>query len=444
MLRDVLHLDHEPLAARTGAVAIDAIERVLEPLRQRAAERHLAFNLEFWNGRCESFGAAPRVTLRLNNAKAALRLLNPDLGSLGESYVEGDIDLQGTAADIVELALEFARDAPERRGAPWITWRPGRHGVASDARAIAYHYDVSNDFYRLWLDRQMVYSCAFFRDGDEDLDRAQELKLDLICRKLKLEPGQSFLDIGCGWGSLILWAARHYGVYATGVTISRQQYEYARQRIAAEGLGGKVEVRLEDYRNIAGTEVFDRIASVGMFEHVGLKNLPTYFGTIYRLLKTDGLVLNHGITTRASADDGVRSGAGDFIERYVFPDGELGDVSRAMMEMAQQNLEVYDVEGLRPHYAQTLMHWVTRLEARRDDALALVGEKRYRIWRIYMAGCALAFERGWISVYQLLAAKHGRPGLSPQPWNRGYLLGAVPPEQARPAIPRWPGRGDGV
>jgi cyclopropane-fatty-acyl-phospholipid synthase len=440
MPRHALPLE-EPVATRGNASPLHLIERVLDGVRQRAAERRVSFNVEFWNGHRETFGSAPRVTLKLNNPKVALRLLKPDLGTLGEAYVEGDIDLEGSAADIVELAIGFASGDREHRPTPWISWRRGHHGIASDARAIAYHYDVSNDFYRLWLDRNMVYSCADFHDGTEDLDRAQELKLDLICRKLRLRPGEHFLDIGCGWGALVLWAAQHYGVQATGVTISQQQYDYARQRVADAGLASQVEIRLEDYRKIPGEAVYDKIASVGMFEHVGLKNLPTYFGTIYRLLKDDGLVLNHGITTRTSADDAIRGGAGDFIERYVFPDGELGDVARAMSEMAQQNLEVFDVEGLRPHYAQTLMHWVTRLERQREAALALVGEKRYRIWRIYMAGCALAFERGWISVYQLLAAKHAHPGLSPQAWNRDYLLGTEAQATAvAPAVPQWPPR----
>ena len=270
-------LDDESFAVPSAPSGASSIDHVLDAVRRRAAERKLAFNLELWNGRRETFGSAPRVTLRVNRAKAALRLLKPDLGSLGEAYVEGDIDLEGPAAEIVRLGLEFARGAPERRLAPWLNWRPGRHGVASDARAIAHHYDVSNDFYRLWLDRAMVYSCAFFRDGDEDLDRAQEQKLDLICRKLRLAPGEALLDIGCGWGSLVIWAAKHYRVKATGVTISRQQFEHVQQRLAAEGLAGQVEVRLQDYREIPGREVFDKIASVGMFEHVGLKNLPTYF-----------------------------------------------------------------------------------------------------------------------------------------------------------------------
>ena len=417
---------------------------IVAALRQRLAERKLGLNLEFWNGHRESFGDAASVTLRLNRPEAAWRLLRPDLCVLGQAYVEGDIDVLGPASEVMRVAIEFARGFPKNRFLPRLNWHPWRHTVASDARAIAHHYDVSNDFYRLWLDGAMVYSCAYFRHGDEDLNQAQENKLDLICRKLQLRPGDHFLDIGCGWGALIFWAQRHYGVKAVGITLSVAQYEYVKERIAQRGLESQVEVRLQDYRHIIGKEVFDKIASVGMFEHVGLQNLPLYFGTIYRLLKAHGLVLNHGITTSTSGDDAVREGAGDFIERYVFPGGELPDVARAMAEMANQNLEVFDVEGLRPHYAQTLMHWVTRLESRSDEAIRLVGEKAYRIWRIYMAGSAHAFERGWISVYQLLAAKHAEPGLSPQPWNREHMLHRSEASAVAAATPRWPPAGGQV
>jgi cyclopropane-fatty-acyl-phospholipid synthase len=284
----------------------------------------------------------------------------------------------------------------------------------------------------------MVYSCALFRNGDDSLEQAQEHKLDLICRKLQLRPGERFLDIGCGWGALLFWAQRHYGVKATGVTLSVQQFEHVREQIDRRGLAGQVEVHLRDYRQLAGHGVFDKIASVGMFEHVGLKNLPVYFGTIHRLLKDDGLVLNHGITNGMYGQDGTRLAAGDFIERYVFPGGELPEVARAMAEMAGQKLEVFDVEGLRPHYAQTLMHWVRRLESQREQALRLVDDKTFRIWRIYMAGSAHAFEQGWISVYQLLAAKHARPGLSVQGWNRDHMLQTAPAKAAGAARPRWP------
>ncbi len=420
------------------------ISYVVSALRQRATELDLGLNLELWNGHREAFGASPAVTLRLNRPEAAWRLRRPDLGSLAQAYVEGDIDVTGPISEVIHVAVEFARGFERRRLLPELPWQPWRHSLAGDARAIAHHYDVSNDFYRLWLDRAMVYSCADFHDGNESLDQAQENKLDLICRKLQLRPGERFLDIGCGWGALLFWAQRHYGVKAMGVTLSVQQFEHVREQIDRRGLAGEVEVHLQDYRQLAGQGVFDKIASVGMFEHVGLKNLPVYFGTIHRLLKDDGLALNHGITNGMYAQDGTRLSAGDFIERYVFPGGELPEVARAMAEMAAQKLEVFDVEGLRPHYAQTLMHWVTRLESQREQALRLVDDRTYRIWRIYMAGSAYAFEQGWISIYQLLAAKHARPGLSVQGWNRDHMLQASPAGVAGPARPRWPMSDDAV
>lgn len=405
-------------------------------LKHKLAERQLSLTIEFWDGHRESFGPSPQVTLRINRPAAMARLLSPDLGSLGEAYVEGELDVEGPALDVIRVAVEFAKTSARKGLLPSLHFSPWRHTPSDDAKSISHHYDVSNDFYRLWLDERMVYSCAYFRTGTESLDKAQEEKLDLICRKLRLKPGDHFLDIGCGWGALIFWAQRHYGVKALGVTLSKAQFEHVRDQIVERGLDGEVEVRFQDYRHIAGAELFDKIASVGMFEHVGIKNLPTYFSTINRLLKSGGLVLNHGITNRITQDDVVRGSAGDFIERYVFPGGELPDVAHAMAVMANEQLEVFDVEGLRPHYAQTLMHWVDRLEARKDEALRLVGEKSYRIWRIYMAGSAHAFERGWISIYQLLAAKNSGLGLSPQPWNREYM--SVQRVQGISNVVTWP------
>lgn len=417
---------------------MNAIDPLIARLRQSAAEGGPALNLEFWNGRREAIGDRADLTIRVNRPEAAVCLLAPDLTSLGGAYVDGAIDVIGPACKAVELAVDMAKARGPGGLFQKVRWPIRRHTLARDARVISHHYDVSNDFYRLWLDRAMVYSCAVFRRGDENLDRAQENKLDLICRKLQLQPGDRFLDIGCGWGGLILRAQRHYGVRAVGVTLSRQQFEYVSRCIEDQGLEGKVDVYLQDYRQLSERESFDKIASVGMFEHVGVKNLRSYFGTINRLLKRNGLVLNHGITTRRSSNEGTRLGAGDFIDRYVFPDGELPDVARAVAEMEGQSLEVFDIEGLRPHYAQTLMHWVARLEQRREQALQFVNEKTYRIWRIYMAGSALAFERGWISVYQLLAAKRDTEGLGAQPWRRDYMLDDDIFRPPIAAVPRWP------
>jgi cyclopropane-fatty-acyl-phospholipid synthase len=292
-----------------------------------------------------------------------------------------------------------------------VAWRGSprlRHSKARDAAAIRYHYDVSNAFYRLWLDRNMVYSCAYFETGDEDLDTAQEQKLDHLCRKLRLQPGDRLLDIGCGWGGLLCWAATRYGIVGVGITLSDQQFAYARDRVAADGLAGQIEIRRQDYREVSGEAIFDKIVSVGMYEHVGIANLPLYFASIARLLRPGGLALNHGIT--AADRDGAAQGppGAEFIDRFVFPDGEVPHTSRVLYEVAEAGLEILDVEDLRPHYPQTLLRWVRRLESQREWAIAAAGSERYRIWRMYMAGMAHAFDCGWLSVCQVLAKSRWR------------------------------------
>lgn len=290
-----------------------------------------------------------------------------------------------------------------------------KHTRKRDKDSISYHYNVSNDFYKLFLDKEMIYSCAYFRNGDEDIDKAQQDKLDLICKKLRLKPGDNFLDIGSGWGALILHAARNYGVKALGVTISKNQCEFARARIEKEGLAGSCRVELMDYRDIPGRAAFDKIASVGMFEHVGIKNLPAYFEKVSGLIKDDGLFLNHGITSASKAEWG---GPGSrFINEFVFPDGELTHISRIQKMTDDAGFEIHDLESLRPHYAKTLAHWTRRLLKNKPRALELVDEKKYRIWVIYMAACSFGFEKGSIGVYQLLAAKK-KSGFSHLPLTR--------------------------
>ncbi|MDP3413476.1 MAG: cyclopropane-fatty-acyl-phospholipid synthase family protein, partial [Polaromonas sp.] len=273
-------------------------------------------------------------------------------------------------------------------------------------------------FYRLWLDAERVYSCAYFTSLDESLDQAQRNKLEHICRKLRLQPGERLLDIGCGWGTLVCWAARHHGVRAHGITLSQQQFEYAQQRIKADGLQELVTVELRDYRDMAGEGVYDKVSSVGMFEHVGLSNLPTYLSTDMRLLRPGGLFLNHGITH--DEEGWNKTVATEFINRYVFPDGELDCVSNIQLGMERAGFEIHDVEGLRPHYALTLRHWVQRLEANRDAALREVGEATYRVWRLYMAACALEFESGGTGIYQILASRRNL-GECPVPLSRRDL-----------------------
>lgn len=267
----------------------------------------------------------------------------------------------------------------------------------------------------------MVYSCAYFEQPGDDLEQAQQAKLDHICRKLLLKPGDRLLDIGCGWGALVIHAAHRYGVHAHGVTLSPQQLELARQRIAQAGLEDRVKVELLDYRDLQGDSVYDKVASVGMFEHVGLKNLPVYFSTVHRLLKPSGLFLNHGITHDVEGWNKTLST--EFINRYICPDGQLDTVSKIQRGMERARFEIADVEALRPHYALTLRHWVARLEHHHARALQYVNESTYRIWRLYMAASALEFESGEIGIYQVLASKRAA-GAASLPLTRRHMYSA--------------------
>ena len=392
------------------------VEKAIDGLRGSG----LPLAIELWNGkRYQLSGDAP-VTLRIPGAGALKYFVGANLAKLGEAYVEGHIDVEGPIREVLRAAEGLSRflggDKKGRR--PRLL---NLHTKARDARAIQYHYDVSNEFYALFLDRDMVYSCAYFRTGEEDIDTAQSQKLDHICRKLRLEPGDRFLDIGCGWGALARFAAKHYGVDATGVTLSRNQHRLANERIAADGLGERCRVLLQDYRDVPGEGVYDKIASVGMFEHVGLKNLPVYFGAIHRLLKDGGIAMNHGITSIDPDSRAVGLGGGDFIGRYVFPHGELPHISLALREMSAAGLEVMDVETLRLHYAKTLWHWSARLEANLEAARKHTDEKRVRIWRTYLAGCAHAFEKRWVTIQQVLVTKAGDPRANPLPYTREYM-----------------------
>jgi cyclopropane-fatty-acyl-phospholipid synthase len=349
-------------------------------------------------------------------------LINPSLDSIGQAYVQGKLDAEGDLDSLFEAAASLARHA----GKPASFFdrldrliRAVRHTRDDDAKAIAYHYDVSNEFYRLWLDANMVYSCAYFRNESDSLELAQMQKIDHVLRKICLRPGQRLLDIGCGWGALILRAAEKYGVHATGITLSKNQYELARERIAEAGLADRCQVLLSDYRDMTGK--FDRITSIGMFEHVGLKNLRGYFSKINELLSDGGIVLNHGITSTDPESGEVGWGGGSFIDRYVFPHGELPHISLALKEMSASGLEAVDVENLRRHYVATLRHWTRRFEAAADRIRTMIGESRYRIWSVYLAGCAYAFEHSWTAVHQVLAVKAGEPGATPLPLIRDYM-----------------------
>jgi len=399
--------------------------RLLGLVSERLKQVRAPVNVRLWNGQLIRGAEPAPVTLTVHSARALTRLARPTLGELARSYVEGEIDLEGSLRDVLRLGEALVADRASTYGGRAPRWRRWwAHNRASDRRNIQRHYDVGNDFYALWLDRNRVYSCAYFRTPEDSLDQAQEQKLDHICRKLMLQPGERLLDIGCGWGGLILWAARHYGARTLGITLSAGQHRYVQERIRELKLEDRCEVRLLDYRDVPEDQPFDKISSVGMFEHVGRQNLPVYFGKIRRLLRPGGLVMNHGITTNSLEGAQLGSGIGEFVNDYVFPGGELMHVSTVVREMARQGLETWDAECLRPHYARTLWHWVDRLEAQREAARALVGEKKLRVWLIYMAGSAHAFTRGWISIYQLLGGRPLADGSLPHPLTRAHLYRA--------------------
>ncbi len=382
--------------------------------------------------------------LALKHPGALRRMFLPgtEVG-LAEAYLRNDFDIEGNieaAFKIGDFLLgrlddwkkklklggllialpERDRSSTMRRAARQLLPRIRNkgHSLERDWRSVTSHYDVSNDFYRLWLDRQMVYSCAYFRSSSDGLDVAQEQKLDYICRKLRLRAGQRLLDIGCGWGALVIHAATHYGVHAKGITPSEPQAEWGRARIVETGLGNRANIELRDYREIAveGRELYDAIVSVGMAEHVGRERLPDYFAAAHRALKPGGVFLNQAIGEDIIARPGNRDTS--FIEQYVFPDGDIPPLPIMLRAAESSGFEIRDVENLREHYTLTLRHWLHRLEAHRDEALRSVDETTYRIWRLYIAGSAHGFRSGHIAVYQTLLAKLHSSGQTDLPLTR--------------------------
>ncbi len=343
--------------------------------------------------------------------KLAQRYLSGAVAVEGEmerlfTMVDHLLTLKLSATAKLELLKRALRLPPtthqrfdEKREAGWWARRNSR-------ASIAHHYDVGNDFYRLWLDPEMVYSCAYFRNVGQSLAEAQRDKLEYICRKLRLQPGQTLLDIGCGWGALALWAARHHGVRVRGITLSEQQQRLARARVRDAGLEGRVKIELRDYRQLPPHARYDRVVSVGMFEHVGVRNFPRYFSTVRRVLKPGGLFLNHGITSKTGWQ---RTPLTRFMNRYIFPDGELARVSDVADAMERAGFELLDIENLRRHYAMTLRHWIAALEAQREAAVRHSSATTYRLWRLYMAGCAYYFDDGWIGLHQILAGHQHAP-----------------------------------
>ena len=424
-----------PRRERAAALSREILEIVFGPIER------WSFAVRLWDG--SAFGGArPRFVLVLCEPSALRATLHPPLDlSPGRAYVEGTIDLEGD----VEAAVDVIAAATERlsaRALAAVAWRMralpkppaasneraarlrGRvHSRARDAAAIGFHYDQPVAFYRTFLGDELAYSCAYYPTGRETLEEAQRAKIDYSLRKLRVRPGERLLDIGCGWGALVVRAAQRFGVKALGITLSRRQFEEARRRIAAAGLEDSAQVELRDYREIdrlvAAKGPFDKIVSIGMVEHVGRSRLAGYFEKAFAALRPGGLFLNHGISEQSPKRRGFRAG-GSFLGRYVFPDGELLPVSEDLAFAERAGFEVRDVENLREHYARTLREWVSNIEANRDAAIAAADERTYRIWRLYMAGSAQGFNRARMGVFQALLAKPER-GVVALPTTRDDL-----------------------
>lgn len=390
-----------------------------------------------WPGGCAGVAAAA-VRLKLHDHRVLLNLARGQIGHLADAYVRGRLDIDGRLQDVMNVAAQLVKD-PVRQGRRRLS--PGwlhslrsrlRHRQHRDAHAVRSHYDLCDEFFGLWLDPWRVYSCAYYRQPDMSLAQAQEAKLAHICAKLQLQPGQRLLDVGAGWGALLVWAAERHGVQGVGITLSRHQHDYVNRLIEARGLRGRVEMRLMDYRALPESEHFDRVASIGMFEHVGHGQLPGYFAKLAGLLQPGGLMLNHGITAGGVDNRQLGAGIGDYIEDHIFPGGELSHVSHVCASLARGGLELLDAENLRPHYARTLWDWSEALERQLERARELTDESRVRAYRMYLAGSAMSFEQGWLSLYQLLAAKPDgavegrspRGAQSDYPFTRMHIYGA--------------------
>ncbi|MBV9488835.1 MAG: class I SAM-dependent methyltransferase [Verrucomicrobia bacterium] len=428
-------------SARTESAVEQRTIQVLNEIFAGCPVDRVAVRL--WDGTAWPDGQKRAATLALKHPGALSRMFLPgsEVG-LAEAYLRDDFDVEGdmeAAFSIADFLLTRVRDwrtqlklagallSLPNDGSTLRTvagrllpdLRGRRYSHERDRQDVTFHYDVSNDFYRLWLDPRMVYSCAYFQSAGDDLEQAQRRKLDYLCRKLRLHPGQRLLDIGCGWGGLVLHAARQYGVRALGITLSRPQMDWARARIAEAKLENQVSVELRDYREIRADreEPYDAIVSVGMAEHVGREQLADYFGLALGALKPGGVFLNHaiGAATLAAARHPRRN---EFIDRYVFPDGDIPPVPVLLNAAESAGFEIRDVENLREHYALTLRHWVRRLEARHAEALSFVNEPTYRTWRLYMAGSAHGFRRGQLGIYQTLLAKPDGQGNAHLPLTR--------------------------
>jgi cyclopropane-fatty-acyl-phospholipid synthase len=381
-----------------------------------------------WDGQEVSWGDERDFTLAFTDPETFRRCFRTRApAEFAEAYLDGRLLVEGDLWSAVGIASHLRKHdlslRDKLRFASKLVVPASPHTVEHDRRDVQAHYDLSDELFRLFLDERMVYSCAYFASPEQSLERAQERKLDLVCRKLCLQPGEAFLDVGCGWGALVIWAAEHYGVRAHGITLSENQAAEARRRAAEAGLSDRATIELSHYSELPAN-AFDKISSVGMYEHVGIAKLPSYLRIVHRALRPGGLFLNHGITKPLYLP---QSTGGAFIFRHVFPGAELAGVTQLQAQMESAHFEIIDVQSLRPHYALTLREWFRRLSARRDEAAQLVPACVLRIWDLYLAGCAQAFDEGLVNVHQILAAKpdsngRTRSSLVDFPsWNQGRI-----------------------
>ena len=432
-----------PDPVRAGAREAAVLRLVLDHLRPGVPVR-------MWTGETIGAGAGPTVLVRTPDAVSRL-VRAPGLPALIELWADRSVDIEG--GSVLDLAAAYeAAKAADRRGfkkrlrtlpkariaamLPGLlpgAWRARggarlsgqrRFRAGGGREEIGHHYDVSNAFYRLFLDERMVYTCAYFERDDATLDEAQEAKLDLVCRKLRLKDGERLLDIGCGWGAMLIHAVERYGVVGHGVTLSEEQATLARERVAERGLADRITIELKPFEALQAAS-FDKVSSIGMFEHVGIAHHDAYFANVHRLLRPGGLYLHHAITRRMKRSKrafGRKSAEHRALVRYIFPGGELDTLGMSVNGLEARGFEVHDAENLRPHYGRTCRLWAERLHANMDAAVAEIGEAKARVWLLYLSGCALAFERGTVQVNQTLASRR-RKGRMPVPWTRADLYG---------------------